>query len=223
MEMLADKGNGSYAYIDTPLEARKVLVQEMGGTLVTVAKDVKLQVEFNPARVAAYRLIGYENRVLADEDFKDDAKDAGDMGAGHSVTALYEIIPVGASDAERAPLPDSLRYVRPETATRVASEELLFVRLRYKVPRDSVSVPMELAVPDRMTVASDDFRFAQAVAAFGMVLRDSEYKGAASSSMARALAEGALGRDPWGYRADFVRLVRAYDALPARRTSEARR
>lgn len=223
MEMLADKGNGNYAYIDSPLEARKVLVQELGGTLVTVAKDVKLQVEFNPSRVAAYRLIGYENRVLADEDFRNDAKDAGDMGAGHSVTALYEVIPVGASDAGRGPVPDSLRYVRTETATRIASEELLFVRLRYKAPQDSVSVPMELAVPDRVTVASEDFRFAQAVAAFGMVLRDSEYKGAASSSMARTLAEGALGRDPWGYRADFVRLVRAYERLPDRRTSDARR
>ena len=223
MEMLADKGNGNYAYIDSPLEARKVLVQEMGGTLVTVAKDVKLQVEFNPSRVAGYRLIGYENRLLADEDFRNDAKDAGDMGAGHSVTALYEVIPVGASDAGRAPIPDSLRYVRTESSTRIASEELLFVRLRYKAPQDSVSVPMELAVPDRVTVASEDFRFAQAVAAFGMVLRDSEYKGAASSGMARTLAEGALGRDPWGYRADFVRLVRAYERLPDRRTSDAKR
>jgi Ca-activated chloride channel family protein len=214
MEMLADKGNGNYHYIDSALEAKKVLVEEMGGTLVTVAKDVKLQVEFNPAVVAGYRLIGYENRVLATEDFKDDRKDAGDMGAGHSVTALYEIIPAGASDAADVPLPDSLRYTRRDRVTTSDTREVMFVRLRYKPPTDSVSIPMEVAVPNRVAEASDDFRFAQAVTAFGMVLRDSKHKGTATTALALQLAEGAIGEDRGGYRADFVRLVRDYQRLP---------
>jgi Ca-activated chloride channel family protein len=218
MEMLADKGNGNYAYIDSPLEARKVLVHEIGGTLVTVAKDVKLQVEFNPGVVAGYRLIGYENRVLRDEDFKDDTKDAGDMGSGHTVTALYEIIPVGASDAARVPRPDSLRYLQSATV-RPSTAELMHVRFRYKAPDDAVSIPMDVIVPSRVAPATSDFRFAQAVAAFGMVLRDSEYKGTASAAMVLELASGALGSDRWGYRADFMRLVSAYSDLP-RATAE---
>ncbi|MBX3175107.1 MAG: von Willebrand factor type A domain-containing protein [Gemmatimonadaceae bacterium] len=216
MEMLARIGNGNYAYIDSRLEARKVLVHELGGTLVTVAKDVKLQVEFNPALVAGYRLLGYENRLLNDEDFKDDKKDAGDMGAGHSVTALYEIIPVGSRDAAQVKLPDSLRYVlvaRPEPRS---TGELMYVKVRYKQPTDSVSVPMEHAVPNRVAEADEDFRFAQAVAAFGMVLRQSEHKGSATPEMALELANGAVGRDSRGYREDFVELVSAYGRLPRR-------
>lgn len=214
--MLARIGNGNYAYIDSRLEARKVLVHELGGTLVTVAKDVKLQVEFNPALVAGYRLLGYENRLLNDEDFKDDKKDAGDMGAGHSVTALYEIIPVGSRDAAQVKLPDSLRYVlvaRPEPRS---TGELMYVKVRYKQPTDSVSVPMEHAVPNRVAEADEDFRFAQAVAAFGMVLRQSEHKGSATPEMALELANGAVGRDSRGYREDFVELVSAYGRLPRR-------
>lgn len=222
MEMLADKGNGNYAYIDSRKEAHKVFVKEMGGTLVTVAKDVKLQIEFNPAVVAGYRLIGYENRILDAEDFTDDRKDAGDMGAGHTVTAIYEVIPVGARDAERVRMPDSLRYAAP-TSVRATADELLFVKLRYKSPKDSVSVPMDFAVPNRVTTASADFRFVQAVAAFGMSLRESEYRGTATPEMARRLASGALGRDEWGYRAEFVKLVSAYMALPEARVSVDRR
>lgn len=219
MEMLADKGNGNYAYVDTPLEARKVFVHELGGTLVTVAKDVKLQVEFNPALVSEYRLIGYENRALAAKDFKDDAKDAGDIGAGHSVTALYEVIPVARRGSPRWEGVDSLRYQRTSSRRAVAGDdalanELMLVRLRYKAPDREVSVPLEVVVPNRVTNASREFQFAQAVAAFGMLLRDSEFKGQATPEMVNRLAEGAIGRDPWGYRAEFVELVRKYRALP---------
>ena len=232
MEMLANKGNGNYHYIDTALEARKVLVEEMGGTLITVAKDVKLQVEFNPAVVARYRLIGYENRVLADKDFKDDRKDAGEMGAGHSVTALYEIIPVGAEDAERGfdGETDTLRYSRrdadqrprPRVVVTGDDREMLFVRLRYKEPTGETSIPFEVVVPNRVTEASTDFRFAQAVAAFGMTLRRSEHRGKATAEMSLELARESLGRDPGGYRADFVKLVSAYLALPEVRTARMR-
>lgn len=224
MEMLADKGNGNYAYIDGLLEARKVLVNELGGTLVTIAKDVKLQVEFNPAVVAGYRLIGYENRLLADEDFKDDKKDAGDIGAGHSVTALYEIIPMSASDARKVEGPDPRRYARRAAERRADTSELMYVKLRYKAPDGQASIPMEVAVSNRVTDdASIDFRFAQAVAAFGMVLRDSEHRGTATPAMALQLAEGALGRDPFGYRSDFLKLVTTYIELPEVRTAAGRR
>jgi Ca-activated chloride channel family protein len=209
LEQIADKGNGNYAYIDNLLEARKVLVTEMGGTLLTVAKDVKLQLEFNPARVAGYRLIGYENRLLAAEDFADDTKDAGEMGAGHTVTALYELIPVGASDAATLRTPDSLRY--QSTAPRAAastSGELLAVKLRYKAPEGSRSRLLERIVPDHVGPASEDVRFAAAVAAWGMLLRDSEHRGTATFESVLALAEGAIGADPAGYRREFVELVR---------------
>lgn len=212
MEMLANTGNGAYNYIDSALEAQKVLVREIGGTLMTVAKDVKLQVEFNPAVVAAYRLIGYENRVLATEDFVDDRKDAGDIGAGHSVTALYEIVPVGTADAERVTLPDSLRYSRRATPQQ-STRELMYVRLRYKLPQDSTSVPMDVVVPNRVGEASTDFRFAQAVAAFGMLLRESPHRGTATEAMVLSLARGAIGEDRDGYRAEFVRLVTTFGEI----------
>lgn len=210
MELLANKGNGNYAYIDSRMEARKVLVHELGGTLVTVAKDVKVQVEFNPAVVAGYRLIGYENRALRDEDFVDDTKDAGEMGAGHAVTALYEIIPVGTRDAASVRLPDSLRYTRGGRQAPAADGELMFVKVRYKLPRDSVSVAMNHAVANRVSAVDADFQFAQAVAAFGMVLRASEHRGAATPSMALELAKGSVGVDSRGYREDFVELVTSY-------------
>lgn len=216
MEMLADKGNGNYAYIDSRLEARKVLVHELGGTLVTVAKDVKLQVEFNPAVVAGYRLIGYENRLLNDEDFADDQKDAGDMGAGHTVTALYEVIPVGARDAAGVRLPDSLRYATRARPAVGQGTEMMFVKLRYKRPADSTSVQMEHPVPHRVTAADTDFRFAQAVAAFGLVLRASEHRGTASAEMALELAKGAVGADSRGYREDFIELVSSYQRMRQR-------
>jgi len=214
MEQIADHGNGNFSYIDSALEAKKVLVSEMGGTLLTIAKDVKIQVEFNPSRVAAYRLIGYENRLLAAEDFADDTKDAGELGAGHSVTALYEVIPVGVDSPVAVRGVDSLRYQatgsRPEAG---ASDELLFVKLRYKEPDEAESRLLDLPVMDRTGAGSRDFRFASAVAAWGMLLRDSEYcQGFGLDDVVR-LARDAMGEDEEGYRSEFVRLVETAQTL----------
>ena len=207
MEQMADKGNGHYAYIDTFREAQKVFVQEFGGTLFTVAKDVKIQVEMNPARVRSYRLLGYENRLLNREDFADDRKDAGEMGSGHAVTALYEVVPVGAKSV--AATEDSLVYqqvnVRPEAGR---SDELLTVRVRYKDPQGSASRLLESPVKDRTGGrASEDMRFASAVAGFALLLRDSEHKGSGSFDQVLALARGARGEDENGYRAEFIGMV----------------
>jgi Ca-activated chloride channel family protein len=206
MEQMADHGNGHYAYIDSYSEARKVFVREFGGTLFTVAKDVKIQVEFNPVRVQAYRLLGYENRLLAREDFADDRKDAGELGAGQSVTALYEVVPVGADPVR--PADDSLTYqhmsVRPSAR---ASRDLLTVRVRYKAPSGSTSRLLTRPLADRAAEPGDDFRFASAVASFAMLLRDSEHRGSATFDRVIALARGAPGADPEGYRAEFVALV----------------
>jgi Ca-activated chloride channel homolog len=210
LEKLADKGNGNYGYIDDIMEARKMFVTEFGGTLVTIAKDVKLQVEFNPAKVAAYRLIGYENRLLRDQDFNDDAKDAGEIGSGHTVTALYEIIPVGAHTDQKVEGVDPLRYQTPPARDgSVATNELLFVRLRYKQPNGETSKLLERAVVDRGERPSRDLTFASAVAAFGLVLRDSEYKGSATLADVLRAAKQSIGEDENGYRADFVRVVEA--------------
>ncbi|HWK89138.1 MAG TPA: von Willebrand factor type A domain-containing protein [Longimicrobium sp.] len=213
MEQMADHGNGNYAYIDNLLEARKVLVQEMGGTLLTVAKDVKLQVEFNPARVQAYRLIGYENRLLADEDFNDDARDAGELGAGHSVTALYEVIPVGVRTDARIRGVDSLRYSIPPRPGARQTGELAFVKIRYKLPDSETSRLMEQAVREGGRAPSADFSFATAVAGFGMLLRDSEHRGTLTLDQVIRMAERSRGRDPQGYRADFIRLARRFGEL----------
>lgn len=204
METLADAGNGNYAYIDNALEAKKVMVGEMAGTLYTIAKDVKLQVEFNPAKVKSYRLIGYENRSLANSDFKNDAKDAGDMGAGHSVTALYEIIPAGST--EIAGTTDQLIYQRPQI---VPSEELLHVKIRYKQPQAESSQLMEKRIhaTNLIDAPSDNFRFATAVAEYGMLLRKSEFMGQATYQQAIELARGAKGNDIEGYRAECIRLM----------------
>uniref|UniRef100_UPI003562DB97 vWA domain-containing protein n=1 Tax=Gemmatimonas sp. TaxID=1962908 RepID=UPI003562DB97 len=212
MEKLAKRGNGNYAYVDDIAEARKVLVKEMGATLVTVANDVKLQVEFNPAAVRAYRLIGYENRLLATEDFTDDKKDAGDMGAGHAVTALYEVVPTGVTGTITLRGQDSLRYQVPSNdapRTTATKNELMFVRMRYKTPGESASKQLTQAVIDtgRGSVSSD-FRFAASVAAFGMVLRNSEHKGTATLRSALEMARGARGEDEGGYRAEFVGMLR---------------
>ncbi len=207
MEQIADHGNGNFAYIDTPLEARKVLVTEMGGTLLTIAKDVKIQVEFNPTRVAAYRLIGYENRLLSDEDFNDDTKDAGELGAGHSVTALYEVIPVGVESPVEVRDVDPLRYQRDASRAVGDNEEILFVKVRYKDPTGSESRLLERRVGDTVVDTSDDFRFAAAVAAWGMLLRESEHCADFTLNDVSRMARGALGDDPHGYRADFVALV----------------
>jgi len=224
MEQLADKGNGNYAYVDNLLEARKVLVHEMGGTLLTIAKDVKLQVEFNPARVSAYRLIGYENRALRNEDFADDRKDAGELGAGHAVTALYEVIPVGAEDVESVRGQDPLRYQRGGRPTDAAGgAELMYVRLRYKAPDGDRSRLVEHAVLDRVRAPSLDFTFASAVAAFGMLLRDSEHRGQTTMEDVIAMAERSTGRDEGGYRAEFVRLAEAAKRLMDARAATAAR
>ncbi len=208
MEQIADHGNGNFSYIDSALEAKKVLVSEMGGTLLTIAKDVKIQVEFNPTRVAAYRLIGYENRLLAAEDFDDDTKDAGELGAGHSVTALYEVIPTGVESPVEVRGLDSLRYqTQVNRANARESDELLFVKLRYKEPDQDTSQLLDLPVLDHTGEGSEDFRFASAVAAWGMLLRDSEYCTGFGLDDVVRLAKGALGPDQDGYRNEFVRLV----------------
>ncbi|TAG95600.1 MAG: VWA domain-containing protein [Oscillatoriales cyanobacterium] len=220
MEQLADKGNGNYAYIDSLLEAKKVLVTQMGGTLFTIAKDVKIQVEFNPAKVQAYRLVGYENRVLQNQDFNDDKKDAGELGAGHSVTAIYEIIPVGVASDVKLPEVDPLKYQpNPATASTSQTDELMQVKLRYKNPNETVSQLITQSVidkPVKLENASANFRFAAAVAAFGMVLRDSEYKGAANFDQVLRLASQAKGEDKEGYRAEFIRLVENCKTLVAK-------
>ncbi len=211
MQKLADHGNGNYAYIDNLLEAQKVLVQELGGTLFAVAKDVKVQVEFNPDRVSEYRLIGYENRLLAARDFRNDRKDAGEMGAGHSVTALYEVVPIGADGAG---VVDALRY-RPTQTTHapVESSELLFVKVRYKAPDGERSEQISLAVMDGEGQPSTDFRFQAAVAEFGLLLRKSKHRGDAHWSSVINRGRDALGRDPGGYRAEFVRLAEAASSI----------
>jgi Ca-activated chloride channel family protein len=219
MEALADHGNGNYAYVDGEDEAEKVLVREMGGTLFTIAKDVKVQVEFNPAVVESYRLIGYENRVMAAEDFNDDRKDAGELGAGHTVTALYEVVPAGGGSHVR-PREDPLRYQdRRARAGEEASGELMTVKLRYKAPDGGESRLIERAVRDAgrpLDAASADLRFAAAVAQWGMLLRGSKHAGDASYDDVLELARGALGRDEHGDRAGFVRLVQSSRRLASR-------
>jgi len=206
MEKLADKGNGNYAYLDSLHEARKVLVREAGATLTTIAKDVKIQVEFNPAAVAAYRLIGYENRVLRHEDFNDDKKDAAEIGAGHSVTALYEIVPAGVE--VDAPSVDPLRYQRAPERTRAGdSSELATVKVRYKTPTGDTSRLMTDVVRSTPRPMSRNLGFASAVAEFGMLLRGSEHRGIASYGAVLIRARTFRGADAEGYRAEFIRLV----------------
>ena len=212
MEQIADHGNGNYYYIDGELEAKKVLVTDLRGTLFTIAKDVKIQVEFNPALVASYRLIGYENRLLADEDFEDDTKDAGELGSGHTVTALYEVIPVGAPTTTTVRDRGDLKYQdNALTETAYASGELMTVKLRYKAPDGDTSRLIERVVraPDRQA-ASDNFYFSASVAEFGMILRDSQHKGTATLDQVLALARDAQGDDREGYRDEFIRLVEDY-------------
>jgi Ca-activated chloride channel homolog len=217
MEKLADKGNGNYAYVDNLLEAKKVFVTEFGGTLFTIAQDVKLQLEFNPARVKAYRLIGYENRALQAEDFNNDRKDAGDMGSGHSVTALYEIVPVIGLSPTTLPSVDPLRYQQVQLAPKAtATDELLTLKLRYKAPRGSKSKLLQTTVADQAVApaeTSDNFRFSAAVAAFAMLLRESEFKGSATYAGVVELAEGSRGQDPEGYRTEFIKLVKTAELL----------
>jgi Ca-activated chloride channel family protein len=219
MEKLADAGNGNYSYLDSLTEARRVLVAEAGSTLAAVAKDVKVQVEFNPARVAGYRLIGYEDRLLANEDFKNDRKDAGDIGAGHSVTALYEIVPAGGEGRD-LPAVDPLKYQTAPALVSAAQEELMTVKLRYKAPDGDTSVPMDVAVRADGAAATSNLRFAAAVAEFGMLLRQSPHRGKATWSQAASLAKANRGEDADGYRAEFIRLADVARSLDRRRPTE---
>jgi Ca-activated chloride channel homolog len=217
LEQLADRGNGNHAYIDTLNEAKKVLVTDLRGTLFTIAKDVKIQVEFNPAKVQAYRLIGYENRALKDQEFNDDRKDAGEIGAGHSVTALYEIIPTGITPEVKLPSIDGLKYQTP-TATTTPSNpnELMQVKLRYKQPTGDTSALISQTILDQSTPidrATMDTQFASSVAMFGLLLRDSEFKGASSIQSVLQLAKRSKGADPEGYRQEFIQLVERYNTI----------
>ncbi|GFZ40967.1 vWA domain-containing protein [Bacteroides nordii] len=216
MQILAEKGNGNHAYIDNLQEANRVLVNEFGATMHTVAKDVKLQIEFNPSQVQAYRLIGYESRLLKDEDFNNDAKDAGEMGAGHTVTAFYEVIPAGV-ESNFVNKVDDLKYqkkVKSALQPATGSKELLTVKLRYKAPDEDVSKKLEFPLVDsKGNNVSSDFRFAAAVAMFGQLLRDSDFKGDATYAQVIAMAKTALDNDERGYRREFLRLVETADGL----------
>ncbi len=230
MEKLADKGNGNYAYIDNRSEAEKVFVNQLGGTLLAIAKDVKIQIEFNPAKVKAYRLVGYENRMLKKEDFNDDRKDAGELGAGHSVTALYEIIPAGVDDSEEVDddgdtdtsfsKVDPLKY----QATKIInSGDLMTVKLRYKEPKEETSQLLQQRVKaeDIAEESPDEnFQFASAVAEFGLLLRDSEYKARASYDQVLRRAKRAIGEDEEGYRTEFIGLVKKAQSLSAGQWSD---
>ena len=232
MEQLADNGNGMYCYIDSVREARKVLVEQITGSLVTIAKDVKIQVEFNPSEVHSYRLIGYENRTMAAADFNNDRKDAGEIGAGHTVTAIYEIVTSDQADQSDGASADSttLKYqtsgVSTEAKSPVRSDaelteaassgELLTLAMRYKQPDSNTSKRIEFAVSNeavRFDQASKDFRFATSVAAYGMLLRNSKYAGNATAEMVEEIAAGSMGPDVQGYRAEFIDLVRKAKTL----------
>jgi Ca-activated chloride channel family protein len=216
MQQLADKGNGNHSYIDNINEAKKVLVSEFGSTLFTIAKDVKIQIEFNPTKVQAYRLIGYENRILAAEDFNDDKKDAGELGSGHTVTALYEVIPAGIK-SEFIGTVDALKYQPVKTSsTTTGGDELMTIKLRYKKPDGDVSKLIVHPVTDAhlaLANTSENFRFSAAVASFGMLLRNSAFKQNASFQQVIGLAKGAKGTDANGYRQEFIKLVQAAGSL----------
>ena len=213
MEIIADKGNGNYAYIDNIMEAKKILVNEFGGTLFTIAKDVKIQIEFNPAVVKSYRLIGYENRLLNDEDFEDDKKDAGELGAGHTVTALYEITLAG----DHARQKHALKYQTASLNNKAnVGDEIATVKFRYKKPDGHKSILLEEIIPyagNNNREVSDNFRFSAAVAGFGMMLRNSGFKGKCSYPMLINLAQGSKGDDPEGYRSEYIRLIKLAEHL----------
>lgn len=219
MEIIADKGNGNYAYIDNLQEARKVLINEFGGTLFAIAKDVKIQVEFNPANVLAYRLIGYENRKMKSEDFNNDKKDAGELGAGHTVTALYEIIPAGLKSENIHPV-DRLKYQKTKIDPAASiSNELLTLKLRFKDPDGIKSQLISLIVensPIRPENTSENYRWSAAVAEFGMLLRESPFKGNTNVSSILRLAKHSKGKDAFGYRAEFIKLVESSEFLALR-------
>ena len=216
METIADNGNGNYFYIDNIDEAKKVLVTELDGTLYTIAKDVKLQLEFNPAKIKAYRLVGYENRLLKKEDFNNDKKDAGELGAGHSVTALYEVITTGSKEALDSSV-DPLKYSQTTVNKNASSSsELMTVKFRYKNPKDTVSKLIVNTLADKsvsLDNSSENFRFSAAVAEFGMLLRDSKFKASSSFAQVIEMANNSKGKDEEGYRAEFVKLVKTSELL----------
>lgn len=217
MEAISNAGNGNYFYIDNIREAQKVFVRDMRANMFTLAKDVKIQIEFNPALVKAYRLIGYENRVMPNQDFNDDTKDAGELGAGHTVTALYEIIPVGSSSNQKIGGTDALKYQETQISPSASqSDELMTVKFRYKPLKSDKSIlitePLKKQQQDWKN-SSENFRFAAAVAGFGMILRDSPYKGKSSFSLVQQLGKGALGDDPDNERLEFLQLVKSAEAL----------
>jgi Ca-activated chloride channel family protein len=214
MQQLADKGNGNHSYIDNINEARKVLVSEFGGTLFTIAKDVKVQVAFNPAQVKAYRLIGYENRMLATEDFEDDQKDAGELGSGHTVTALYEIIPAGIADEFTST--DPAQHTKQQEQLNFGKDQLMTIHLRYKEPQGSKSKLQVHSVNDQivsLSNASENFRFSAAVASFGMLLKGSRFRQGSSYDRVLELARSASGKDANGYRAEFIELAKTSKTL----------
>jgi Ca-activated chloride channel homolog len=218
MEIMANKGNGNYSYINNMLEANKVFVNEFGGTLFTIAKDVKIQIEFNPKAVQSYRLIGYENRLLNNEDFKDDTKDAGELGCGHTVTALYEIIPTGV-ESLFAPEVDELKYQKKEPVNESSANEMATVKFRYKKPNGIKSIEMIHPISSNEVafgVASENTRFAASVAMFGMILTNSEYKGESTYDLIATVANQSKGNDIEGYRGEFVRLIKTAENLEPR-------
>lgn len=204
---LADKGNGNFAFIDSMLEARKVLVEQVGGTLVTIAKDVKIQVDFNPSHVSAYRLLGYENRKLENQDFRDDQKDAGEIGAGHTVTAFYELIPAGVESSNETVRRSE--FVEQKHSAASDSGTMLTVNLRYKQPDSDIGQELQIRVAKEALSeqASTDFRFATSVLAYGILLRDSQYVGKATWEWVILAAQDSTGKDPSGLRAKFVQLA----------------
>ena len=221
IEILSDKGNGNYAYIDDMVEANKVFVNEFGGTLFTIAKDVKIQIEFNPAIVQSYRLIGYENRLLNNEDFKDDTKDAGELGSGHTVTALYEIIPVGIN-SKFAPLTDSLKYQTCKINKLSDNEEFAIIKFRYKKPDGTKSIEMVHTIANltqNFNKASENTRFAASIAMYGMLLTDSKFKGNSNYTDLIQLAKSAKGTDDEGYRSEFIRLANTAKELSLNTTA----
>lgn len=210
MEKISNEGNGNYAFIDSRREAEKVFVEELGGTLVTVAKDVKIQIEFNPSQIASYRLIGYENRMLQARDFADDRKDAGEIGAGHTVTALYELVPAGSEPESVSTLPDLRYQTASELTERAESNEALVLKLRYKQPEGETSTLMEVPVVDegkQFQQCDRDFQFATAVAGFGMLLRQSPHCGSLTFDDVQVMARESAKGDDFGYRTEFLELI----------------
>ncbi len=214
MQQLAQHGNGNHAYIDNILEAKKIMINEFGGTLHTIAKDVKVQVEFNPAKIQAYRLIGYENRLMQAVEFNDDTKDAGEMGAGHTVTALYEIIPQGIRSHFYINV-DTLKYQKPPSINH-SQIEWAQVKVRYKLPEQKQSQKISFQIKDLVWHASPDFNWSAGVAAFGMILRDSKFKGESDYLLVRKLCHSSTGKDPHGYRSEFLKMVESVQLLAGR-------